>query len=201
MTHAMASKVPTIIKNIESMGNHICPYIHTSKSSYMARTKINKFVLNFKASEIRKKVGDYLSDYTDCPNEHLCKTFLHPNVEVRGCTHKEVLLYACHSEVELSADTANFVVQEALDTVLPDLTENEVLFVVQPPARQWKNLAKELDQCVILADRPQGKIFVAWYAHPTMGRIAGVRIRPTKANVDEDTCWEIAVQWAASDFG
>ena len=91
------------------------------------------------------------------------------------------------------------MVQEALDLVSPKGKEG--LFVVQPPAKQWENLAACLDRCLVLADRPQGEIFVAWYAHTTTGRVSGVRIRPTKANADADETWERAVEWAAADFG
>lgn len=73
--------------------------------------------------------------------------------------------------------------------------------MVQPPAKQWENLAKCIDRCLVLADRPQGDIFVAWYAHTTTGRVSGVRIRPTSTNADDDAKWERAVLWAAADFG
>ena len=46
---------------------------------------------------------------------------------------------------------------------------NEVLFVVQPPARQWENLSKELDRCLVFGDRPQGDIFITCYAHTITG--------------------------------
>ena len=79
--------------------------------------------------------------------------------------------------------------------------ENEGLFVSQPPTKQWENLAANLDRCLVLADRPQGSIFVAWYAHTTTGRVSGVRIRPTKANAESEERWERAVEWAVADFG
>ena len=45
------------------------------------------------------------------------------------------------------------VVEEALALVsLNDLPEEEGLFVVQPPAKQWENLAACLDWCLVLAD-------------------------------------------------
>ncbi|MEW8689157.1 MAG: hypothetical protein AB2556_25325, partial [Candidatus Thiodiazotropha sp.] len=50
-----------------------------------------------------------------------------------------------------------------------------------------------LDRCLVLADRPQGSIFVAWYAHTTTGWVSGVWVK-------EETL-ERAVVWAAVDFG
>lgn len=73
--------------------------------------------------------------------------------------------------------------------------------MAQPLAKQWENLAACLDRCLVLADRPQGSIFVAWYAHTTTGRVSGVWVRPTKANADKEENWEKAVEWAAADFG
>ena len=73
--------------------------------------------------------------------------------------------------------------------------------VVQPPAKQWQNLAADIDRCLVLANRPKEEIFVAWYAHTTTGRITGVQIRPTNSNEENDDKWERAVIWAAGDIG
>ena len=32
----------------------------------------------------------HLADYVDCPNDHLRRTFLHPDVQARGCTRIEL---------------------------------------------------------------------------------------------------------------
>lgn len=66
--------------------------------------------------------------------------------------------------------------------------------MVQPPSKQWQNLAASLDRCLVLADRPQGHIFVGWYA-------SGVHVSPTTANVQDEAKWEKAILWAAGDFG
>ncbi|KAK3792681.1 hypothetical protein RRG08_032318 [Elysia crispata] len=200
LADAMRDRTPTILENTDSVGNHVCTWVCTSEAGYTVRTKIyNKVVSNFKAGEVREPIGGNLADYVDCPNQHLRQTFLHLDVQARGCTRIEVSLYAC-SGWDLSAETATEVVEEALALVCPqDLPEEEGLFVVQPPAKQWENLAACLDRCLVLADRPQGTIFVAWYAHTTTGRVSGVRVRPTKANADAS--WERAVEWAAADFG
>ena len=172
------------------------------KAGYTVRTKAyNKVVSNFEAGEIRKPIGGHLADYVDCPNEHLRRTFLHPDVQARGCTRIEVSLYACRGG-DLSANTATEVVAEALALVSPsDLQEEQGLFVVQPLAKQWENLAASIDRCLVLADRPQGSIFVARYAHTTTGRVSGVWVRPSKANADKEEALERAVEWAAADFG
>ena len=200
LADAMRDRTPTILENTDSVGNHVCTWVCTSEAGYTVRTKIyNKVVSNFEAGEVREPIGGHLADYVDCPNQHLRQTFLHPDVQARGCTRIEVSLYAC-SGWDLSTETATEVVEDALALVSPqDLPEEEGLFVVQPPAKQWENLAACLDRCLVLADRPQGTIFVAWYAHTTTGRFSGVRVRPTKANADAS--WERAVEWAAADFG
>lgn len=196
---AMREDKPTILANTESVGIHVCTWVETSKRGYTVRTKLyNKVVSNFEACEIREPIGGHLADYVDCPNKHLRRTFLHPDVQARGCTHIEVSLYACRGR-DLSTETAAEVVGEALDRVSPQ--ENEGLFVVQPPTKQWENLAANLDRCLVLADRPQGTIFAGWFAHTITGRVSGVRIRPTKANVEAEKTWERAVEWAAAEFG
>ena len=190
---------PTILANTDSVGKHVCTWVRTSAAGYTVRTKLyNKVVSNFEAGEVREPIGGHLADYVDCPNKHLRRTFLHADVQGRGCTRIEVSLYACRGR-DLSADTAVEVVEEALALVSP--TDLPGLFVVQPPAKQWENLAACLDRCLVLADRPHGSIFVAWYAHTTTGRVSGVRVRPTKANADNEATWERAVEWAAAEFG
>ena len=202
LASAMRTDVPTILANTSSVGDHVCTWVRTSKAGYTVRTKTyNKVVSNFEAGEIREPIGGHLADYVDCQNEHLRRTFLHPDVQARGCTRFEVSLYACRGG-DISANTATEVVAEALALVSPsDLPEEQGLFMVQPPAKQWENLAASLDRCLVLADRPQGSIFVAWYAHTTTGRVSGVWVRASKANADKEKDWERAVEWAAADFG
>ena len=43
--------------------------------------------------------------------------------------------------------------------------EGKGLFVVQPPQWQWQNLAAAMDRCMVLADHPNGVIFMGWYGH------------------------------------
>ena len=133
----------------------------------------------------------------DCSNPHLRKTFLHPDVQKRGCTRIEVSLYACTRD-DLSTNVAENFIQDALETVSPD---GDGLFLVQPPKRQWENLAKVLDRCLVLAERPKGNIFLAWYAHTKTGRVSGISVRPKPAKVEDDSTWERAIQWTIGDFG
>lgn len=147
--------------------------------------------------EIRKPVGEHLADYANCPNGQLRAAFPHPDVQARGCTRIEVLVYGPPVE-ELGQETAEDVLWTALGNVSP---EGEGLFVVQPPQRQWQNLAAAFDRCMVLADRHNGTIFAGWYGHSKTKRIAGVRVAPTPAVVQDDARWERAVQWAMADFG
>jgi len=189
---------PTILDNTNSVGNHVCTWIQNTPNGGTTRTKIyNKIVSNFEAGDVQATIGAHLSEYVDCPNEHLRKTFHHPDVQERGCTRIEVSLYGCIGD-QLSTHTAKIVVDEVLELVSPN---NHGLFVVQTPEQQWRNLAAGLDRCLVLANRPQGEIYVAWYAHTRTGRVAGIRIAPTQTTIDDDGKWERAVSWAAGDFG
>ena len=200
---AIGKKEPTILENTDNVGEHVCTWISTTEEGHTARTKIyNKVVSNFEAGEIREPVGGHLAEYADCPNQHLRKTFLHPDVQARGCTRIEVSLYGCLQN-QLSSKKATDCIEEVLEKVSIEEEDEEEygLFVVQPPSKQWKNLAKSVDRCLVLADRPQGHIFVAWFAHTKTGRIAGIHVRPTEEKVRDDAKWEKAVLWAAGDFG
>ena len=177
---AMEEEQPTILENTASVKKHVCTWIATAKDDRTVRTKIyNKIFSNFEAGEIREPVGGHLANYVDCPNKCLRHTFLHPDVQARGCTRIEVSLSTC-PRVKLSTEKADEVVQKALAKVSPEGVE---LFMLQPSRKQWENLASCLDRCLVLADRPQGQIFVAWCAHIGTGRISGVHVCPTKLNV------------------
>ena len=200
---AIGKKEPTILENTDNVGEHVCTWISTTEEGHTTRTKIyNKSISNFEAGEIREPVGGHLAEYADCPNQHLRKTFLHPDVQARGCTRIEVSVYACPQN-ELSNKKATDCIEEVLEQVSVEEEDEEEygLFVVQPPSKQWKNLAERVDRCMVCADRPQGHIFVGWFAHTKTGRIAGIHVRPTPANVRDDAKWEKAVLWAAGDFG
>ena len=70
----------TILDNTNSVGEHVCTWVQNGK-----RTKIyNKIVSNFEAGEVQKPMGGKLAEYVDCPNEHLRKTFQHPEVQKTG---------------------------------------------------------------------------------------------------------------------
>ena len=192
---AMGTDTPTILDNTDSVGKHVCTWISTY-NGYTIRTKIyNKVVSNFEAGEVREHFGGHLADYVDCRNKHLQQTFLHPDVQDRGCTRIEVSMYASKDR---TPETADYLLDNVLDLVSP---QDCTLFVAQPPSRQWENLAKELDRCFVLADRPESTIYVCWYAHTRTKRIAGIRICPTQNTVDNDKLWNQAILWAMADFG
>lgn len=196
---AIGGDGPRNLENTDSVGEHICTWIVTAPEGHTTRTKIyNKVVSNFEAGEIREPVGGHLAEYADCPNLRLRQTFFHPEVQARGCTRIEVTLYG-YPLGELSDEKASTCIEKVLARV--SVEEDDGLFVVQPPSKQWQNLAANLDRCLVLADRPQGHIFVAWGGHTKTGRIFGVHVRPTPTNVEDPAKWEKAVQWAAADFG
>ena len=200
---AIDEKEPTILENTDNVGEHVCTWISTTEEGYTTRTKIyNKVVSNFEAGEIREPVGGHLAEYANCPNQHLRQTFLHPEVQARGCTRIEVSLYGCRQN-QLSSKKATDCIEKVLEKVSIEEEDEEEygLFVVQPPSKQWKNLAESLDRCLVLADRPQGHIFVGWFAHTKTGRIAGIHVHPTAENVRDDAKWEKSILWAAGDFG
>ena len=198
---AIDEKEPTILENTNNVGEHVCTWTSTTAEGRTARTKIyNKVVSNFQAGKIREPVGGNLANYADCPNPHLHQTFLHPDVQARGCTRIDVSLYACHQQNELSSKKATDYIEKVLEQVSTE-DEEDGLFVVQPPSKQWQNLAESLDRCLVIADRPQGHIFVSWYAHTGTGRISGIHVHPTPARVRDEAKWEKAILWAAGDFG
>ena len=103
------------------------------------------------AGEVNETFGGHLADYVDCTNQHMRRTFEHPAVQERGCTRIEVSYYGSET---LSAQTGEALVAAALEEVQVENEENG-LFVVQPPAWQWENLAKHLNCCFLRADRTQ----------------------------------------------
>jgi hypothetical protein len=189
---------PTILANTDCVGNHVCTWIQTTAGGRTSRTKIyNKIVSNFEAGEVLATIGSHLAEYVDCPNKHLRKTFQHPDVQERGCTRIEVSIYGCFED-QLSIVDAKTAVDDVLELVSPN---GDGLFVVQSPLQQWKNLAVDIDRCLVVANRSQGEIFVAWYAHTRTSRVSGVRVVPKASTAEDDTKWERAVCWAIGDFG
>ena len=135
-----------ILDNTSSMGDHVCTWLHEARG-HPVRTKIySKLVLQFEGEEV---FGRHLADYLDCPNQHMRRTFEHPAVQARGCTRIEASYYGSKT---LSASTGEALAAATLEEVQVENKENG-LFVAQPPARQWKNLAKHLNCCFLLADR------------------------------------------------
>ena len=126
-------------------------------------------------------LGGHLAHYVDSTNSHLRRTLLHPDVQRRGGTRLEISLYACDTE-DLSQIVAEELIAEALELA----NTEEGLFVVQPPAKQSGNLAQRLDRCMLLGDRPQGAIYLAWSGHSKTGRVQGMLVKPTAATFADD---------------
>ena len=171
--------------------------LHQTRNGHTTFTKFyNKVLCQFEAGNVRESFGGHLAHYVDSTNRHLRRTLLHPDVQRRGCTRVEISLYPCNTE-DLSTTVAEELIAEAL--VLANTEEG--LFVVQPPAKQWENLAKHLDRCMVLGDRLQGVIYLAWSGHSKTNRVQGMLVKPTAATVADDVKWERAMHWTMADFG
>ena len=169
----------TILENTHSVGEHVCTWVRNGK-----RTKIyNKIVSNFEAGEVQKPMGAKLAEYVDCPNEHLRKTFHHPEVQKRGCTRVEISVYGRDFSIEHT------------NAIAETLEPLQNIFVVQPPRQLWNNLARHLDRCMVCCCKETQEIFLAWYCHAKTGRVAGVRVR---GNLEK---WEESVRWTMAEFG
>ena len=187
----------TILDNTRSVGEHVCTWIHIA-IGYTVRTKVyNKVVSQFEAGEVNETFGGHLADYVDCPNQHMQRTFEHPGVQARGCTRIEASFYGSEA---LSIQTDEALVAAALAEVQVENEENG-LFVVQPPAQQWNNLAKNLSCCFRLADRPQGTLWMAWSGHTKTGRLQGIVVKPTPKTLEREGAWERAILCTIADFG
>ena len=196
-TDSIADPIATILDNTDSVGNHVVTYMQTTPEGYMIRAKLyNKVVSNFEAGTVREKFGAHLAEYADCPNKHLQKTFLHPDVQARGCTRIEVSVYATR---ELCSQTGQSMIDGVLCMATPTVSDDQGLFVIQPPKKQWENLGSQLDRCCLVANRPSGTISIAWYAHTKTKRVAGIEVKPKGCKNDET--WEKAVKWVTSEFG
>jgi len=188
-----AGTSPTILDNTDSVGGNCCTWVSRNTNLGMAvRTKIyNKIVCNFEAGEVLAAVGGHLADYVSCSNKHLQKTFEHPDVEKRGCTRIELSVY--------NPKTGKEHAIEAIDRTREILSSGK-LFVVQPPAQQWKLLAEKIDRNLVVSNRELGEIFVAWYGHSETGRICGVQVHPKNVS-NNDAKWKKSVEYAISAFG
>ena len=184
------------LDNTDSVGDNVCTFVQTRNGRTASTKFYNKVVCQFEAVDVRESYGGHLAHYIDSTNRHLPWTMLHPDVQRRGCTRLEISLFACDTE-DLSQTVAEELIAEALELA----NTEEGLFVVQPPAKQWENLAQHLDRCMLLGDRPQGALYLAWSGHSKTGGVQGMLVKPTAEKVADDACWERAMQWTMGDFG
>ena len=165
-----------ILDNTKSVGDHVCTFVQTRNARTASTKFYNKVVCQFEAGDVREPFGGHLTHYIDSTNRHLRRTMLHPDVQRRGCTRVEILLYACDTE-DLSQTVTEKLIAEALEPV----NTEEGLFVAQSPAKQWESLAQHLDRCMLLGHHPQGAIYLAWSGHSKTNRVQGMLVKPTAA--------------------
>ena len=128
-----------ILDNTGSVGNHVCNFVQTRNGRTTSTKFYNKGVSQFEARDVQETFGGHLAHYVDSTNKHLRRTLLHPDVQRRGCTRVEILLYACGAE-DLSKTVAEELVAEALELA----NTEEGLFVVQHQRRPvWCSAASE----------------------------------------------------------
>ena len=189
-----------ILDNTGSVGDHVCTFVQTIGGRTTATKFYNKFVSQIEAGDVRGQFGGHMSGVVASTNDHLRQTLAHPDVLARGCTRVEISIYGCSVE-ELSPARADNMLARALQLATPEGDGADTgLFVVQPLAKLWENYASCLDRCFVLADRPQGKIYVSWSGNSKTGRTQGVLVPPTKAKVEDDVAWHKAIAWAMADF-
>ena len=112
LASAMRTDVPTILANTDSVGG--------AQAKLGTRSEQRRTTRSYRTSRRARFANQLVATWptVDCPNDHLRRTFLHPDVQARGCTRIEVSLYACRRR-DLSANTAKEVVEEALALVSP----------------------------------------------------------------------------------
>ena len=189
-----------ILDNTGSVGDHVCTFVQTIGGRTTATKLYNKFVSQIEAGDVRGQFGGHMSGVVASTNDHLRQTLAHPDVLARGCTRVEISIHGCSVE-ELSPARADNMLARALQLATPEGDGADTgLFVVQPLAKLWENYASCLDRCLVLADRPQGNIYVSWSGNSKTGRTQGVLVPPTKAKVEDDVAWRKAIAWAMADF-
>ena len=158
---------------------------------------------------MRQPFGGHVSHLLESTNEHLRRTLANPDVLARGCTRLEISIYGCKEE-DLSERLAEDLLEDALSFPCEDADcaaegheacADRGLFVAQPVARQWQNHARHLDRCFLLADRPNGLLYVARSGHSETGRVQGMLVKPPPATTQDPAKWVCAIEWAMADFG
>ena len=144
---------------------------------------------------VNETFGGHLPDYVDCPNQYMWRTFEHPAVQARGCTRIEVSYYGSKT---LSAQTGEALVAAAQEEVQVKNEENG-LFVAQPPARQWENLANHLNCCFFLSDCPQETLWMGWSGHTKTRRLQGILSKPSTKTLEKGA-WERVIHCMIADF-
>ena len=110
--YAMQAKNPPILANTDSIGKLVSSWICGNKSGRAVRTRMhNKILSNVEAGGNSENQCEGI--WSIAPKKFLRKTFLHPDLQKRCCTHIGVSLYACNED-DLSTQKASEEIQNAL---------------------------------------------------------------------------------------
>ena len=181
--------VATILDNEEKCGKNIVTYVKNHGSLSISVKYYNKIVSNFEAGDVQVKNSVHLSEYVNCPNNHLEKTFKHPDAQKRGLTRLEISIFGFDFSVNYSQ-----LLEEELAIV-----EDKDIFYIQPPVNQWIQLASKIKKTFVVSNITTGDIYHCWYGSSLTSRFGGVSHHVKKfENINE---WEKAVKWMISEFG
>ena len=185
---AIGSRRGTILDNTKSVGNHVCTWVHEHKEHTIRQKLYNKVVCQFEAGKVQQTLGGHVAEYAACPNAHLRKTFEHKASRERGISRLEISVYGCSREDPLE------YAKEVLDETIQSL-QGKNLFRIQPPTKQWTNLANAIDRCCMFVDHVSKSISFCRYGHSTTGRLGGVVVPVGKKDI------ESVAMHTMADFG
>ena len=186
-------KRPRIINCEKECGRNIVKYVKSEDSMVCVVKFYNKIVSNFEAGDTQKKMGSHLAEYTFThSNDHLEKTFRHPDVIERGLTRLELSVHG----FDFNTNYASLLEKEF------NLVKDTKIFHIQPGSEQWLRLAKNISKWSLISCKPSREMVMCWYGSSLTKRIAGVTIKISKEHLEENLEeWEHAKRWVISNFG
>ena len=184
---------PTILNCEKESGRNIVKYVKSVDSMNCTVKYYNKIVSNFEAGDTQKKMGSHLAEYVFThSNDHLEKTFRHPDVIERGMTRLEMSIHGFKFDINY----ASLLEKEF------NLIKDAKIFHIQPGSEQWLRLAKKINKCFLISCVLSNEIYMCWYGSSLTKRIAGVTIKINETHLEENPEeWEHAKRWAISNFG
>ena len=182
-----------IIDSDATCGRNTFKYIKNIGSVCCVVKYYNKIVSNFEAGDVQKKIGTHLAEYAFThSDEHLEKTFRHPDVIERGMTRLEISIHGFDPKINYSQ-----MLKEEFN-----LVKDAKIFHIQPGAEQWLRLAKHITQCALFANKTTQEISLFWYGSSVTKRVAGVTSKLKKEHIDTNPKeWENAIEWMMLNFG